>query len=200
MVKWLYNWLYNIVHKNDDHVLVWNDDDTDDEKEVTLLLMESWVDILKEELEEPEVWPQLWDTRLNDLGVSCEVRNGNRHLKAAWLTKNGNWDDVPSWAKQWQNDTLGGDHHIYVRIEDKNGNAIHDRACMAWPPFGEEEGATATPEASGWSNLIMAGQNWNPADGQGPYVVWVDAGDKLHGLGMPHNYHWSFFGVWVEGE
>lgn len=198
MVNWLYNWLWKIVHKDDQHVLVWNENDDEGSLELARTLCLQWADAIADILDDEDVWPELWDTRLNDLGVSCEVRNGNRHLKAAWLTKNGNWDDVPSWAKRWQQDVLGGDHHIYVRIEDKNGNAIHDRSCMAWPPFGEDEGAIAWPEASGWANFIMAGQNWNPANGQGPYVTWVDAGDKLHGLGMPHNNHWSFFGVWVE--
>jgi hypothetical protein len=151
--------------------------------------------------DDPPPWegPEFWDERLTELGITCEVRNGNRHLLAAWLTKNGSWDDVPAFAKQWQQDTLGGDHNAYLRIETPGGEVIHDRLCMAWPPYGEDQGAVAYPEhPSGWGNFIMAGQNWTPANGPGPYVVWCDAGDKLWGLGMPNNQHWSFFGVWVE--
>lgn len=195
---WLYNWLWKLIH-DDNRVIEWNDNDSDDDKEGTLLLLETWADVLREELgEESDIWPQLWDARLSEIKVYAEIRNGNRHLKAAWLTKYGNWDDVPSWAKQWQQDVLGGDHHVYVRIEDKDGNSIHDRMCLAWPPYGEEQGSVTYPEATGWGNFVIAGQNWNPDDGPGPYVAWVDGGDKLWGMGLPLNHHYSFFLVYVE--
>jgi len=142
----------------------------------------------------PYVQKVLWDSRLTELGVSITPSSGKYRLIAAWLTKNGNWDDVPDWAHQWQLDTLGGDHHVFGRCLDAAGNPIAKTFQLSWP--GGSDGRT--PEADGWANLPMAGQNWNPANGPGPYTWYALNGDKLSGVGMPLNNHWSFFGVWQE--
>ncbi len=139
----------------------------------------------------------LWDQRLTDLGITVMQRNGNYRMVAAWLTINGQWDDVPEWAHRWQQDTLGGDHHLFGRLETPAGVAIMDKSFfIAWPQPNYTAGDSRVPEPDGWANIPMAGQNWQPANGPGPYDWWVDSGDKLVGLGMPWNYHYSFFAVW----
>lgn len=143
--------------------------------------------------------PACWDAKLDELGVTVERRNGSLELIAAWTTQYGSWEVVPACAKQYQNDTLGGDHHAYGMALDRNGQPIFEREepfafALVWPDGGD----TRQPEPTGWANLILAGQNWNPADGPGPYTLFVYGGDKLVGIGMPHNHHWSFFGVWAE--
>ena len=141
---------------------------------------------------EPPDVPPLWDSRLTALGLSREKRDGKYRLHAAWMTANGSWDDAPTWARQWQKDTLGGDHHAFGRVEDSRGTAITETFGLVWPGGGD----TRTPESDGWANIPMAGQNWNPDNGPGPYTWFAYSGDKLHGLGMPNNHHVSFFAVW----
>lgn len=140
----------------------------------------------------PPPGPACWDQRLDDIGVTLERRAGQYGLIAAWVTVNGNWNDVPACAQAWQHDTLGGDHHAFGRVETAGGMAIQDTFALVWPGGGD----TRMPEANGWANLVLAGQNWDPGQGQGPYDFFVYGGDKLHGLGMPWNNHWSFFAVW----
>ena len=140
--------------------------------------------------------PAYWDPRLDELGVTVEHRSGRYELIAAWVTINGNWDDVPGWAKQWQLDVLGGDHHTFGRAETPGGNWVSEKFLLVWPHPNYAYGDTRYPEPEGWANLPLGGQNWNPANGPGPYTWFVDGGDKLIGVGMPHNHHWSFFAVW----
>jgi hypothetical protein len=143
---------------------------------------------------EPPAEVPLWDERLTTLGITYQRRTGAYRLAAAWLTINGQWDDVPDWAKKWQLDVLGGDHNCYGRLETPDGKAIFEdkRFILAWPDGGDER----TAEPSGWANIPMAGQNWDPAKGPGPYDWFVESGDKLLGVGMPWNHHYSFFCVW----
>jgi len=136
----------------------------------------------------------LWDPKLTQLGIGYVPRDAAKYyLAAAWMTSNGSWENVPDWARQWQRDTLGGDHHCFGRIETADGHVIAGlRFLLTWPDGGDERGA----EADGWANIPIAGQNWNPANGAGPYTWFVESGDKLAGLGLPLNNHVSFFGVW----
>lgn len=137
-----------------------------------------------------------WDPRLAELGVTVERRSGNYWLAGAWLTINGNWDDVPACAKPWQSDVLGGDHHLYGRLETAAGTALDNTFVVAWGS-GPEDGDARTPEwPAGWANIPIAGQNWDPNEGPGPYTWFCFGGDRLVGLGMPNNHHYSFFGVW----
>lgn len=136
--------------------------------------------------------PELWDAYLDEIGVTIERRDGNYELIAGWHTESGNWDNVPTWAKRWQQDTLGGDHHLFGRCEDASGSAQSNTFALIWPGGGDQRGI----EPDGWANIPMAGQNWNPANGPGPYDWFCFGGDKVKGLGMPHNWHQSFFFVW----
>jgi len=129
--------------------------------------------------------PACWDSRLDEVGVTLERRNGSYELVAAWVTVNGNWDDVPACAKPWQQDTLGGDHHAFGRAETLAGSAIMETFALTWPGTGD----TRTPEADGWANIPIFG------DG-GQYDWFVYGGDKLHDLTLPGNHHWSYFAVW----
>lgn len=141
----------------------------------------------------PEPEAILWDPRLDELGLTVERRQGEYQLIAAWVTINGNWDDVPEWAHFWQMDTLGGDHMFFGRAEDADGKPIAGATiAMVWPSGGD----TRTTDGTGWGNLVLAGQGWDPAQGQGPYTGFAFGGDKLIGMGMPWNWHYSFFGVW----
>lgn len=145
----------------------------------------------------PTATPQtiLWDSKLSELGVTVQFVSGAKYrLISAWTTENGSWDNVPDWARQYQLDTLGGDHHVFGRCLDVNGNAIGKTFMLSWPDGADGR----TPEQDGWANLPLGGQNWNPANGQGPYKWEALDGDKLVGLGLPLNHHWSFFGVWKE--
>jgi hypothetical protein len=144
----------------------------------------------------PAGYPLEWDARLTEIGVHVDATEGPRYvLIAAWLTKNGQWsgvDEPPAFAKKYQLDTLGGDHNVFGMCLDVNGTVIMSKN------FVMQNGGTASrqPEADGWSNLPMSGQAWKPSEGPGPYSWYPLNGEKLIGLGMPNNQHWSFFGVW----
>ena len=135
----------------------------------------------------PTVQPGLacWDPRLDQAGVTLERRDGSYELIAAWVTINGSWDDVIPCAKKWQKDTLGGDHNAFGRAETPAGSAVNETFALVWPDGGD----TRTPEPDGWANIPLYG-------GGGRYTLFVFGGDKLNGLTLPGNHHWSFFGVW----
>jgi len=128
----------------------------------------------------------LFDPRLTQLGVTIEHADYSAEhwrLIAAWLTVNGNWDDVPHWAKVYQLDTLGGDRHVFGRAYNKDGTiAPYAGFWLEWPDGDDMR----TPEPDGWANLpISAGFDW--AQTTGPYS-WQKVGnsDKLVGLGLPY--------------
>jgi hypothetical protein len=155
----------------------------------------------------------LWDDRLTQLGVQRVAADCSQpcwRLKAAWITVNGSWDDVPGWAKRWQQDTLGGDHNVFGRAEQPDGAPIMSASFeLSWPSGADRR----SPEPNGWANLpIYAGYDWSQT--QGPYG-WAQApnGDKVQGVGLPYpplpwevgqthlaapsgGVHVSFFGVW----
>jgi hypothetical protein len=154
----------------------------------------------------------LWDPRLTELGITVQPADYEQphwRLLAAWLTVNGSWDDVPDWARQWQLDTLGGDHHCFGRALDLYGNPYAGAGfVLQWP----DGAAQRTPEADRWANIpIEAGFDWTV--GAGPYS-WAKYGnaDVLMGLGLPYpplpwelnaiaalgGVHVSYFGVWQE--
>ena len=129
---------------------------------------------------------RLWDPRLDQLGVTVSEADTTRdywRLKAAWLTVNGSWDDVPDWARKWQLDTLGGDRHVFGRCLDKTGNPLMGAGfVLSWPDGADQR----TPEADGWANLpINAGFDWQRQ--HGPYS-WGKFGNSawLTGLGLPY--------------
>jgi hypothetical protein len=138
-----------------------------------------------------------WDPRLDDLHISVQQVAGARYqIIAAWLTKNGQWsgpDAPPAFAKKYQNDNLGADHHLMLLCLDAAGNSINKTFVMTDGGL-----ASATPMPYGWANFVMAGQNWDPVNGPGPYSAQALNGWLVRGFGMPHNWHWSFFVVWQE--
>jgi len=137
--------------------------------------------------------PACWDPYLDTLGVTVERRNGEWELVAAWTTTNGQWDPVIACAKAWQTDQLGGDHNAFARAQIDNSLPMPGvTMALIWPGGGD----TRITDGTGWNNMPLAGQNWNPANGPGPYTMFVFGGDKLNGFGMPNNQHVSFFGVW----
>ena len=137
----------------------------------------------------------LWDPVLSSLNVSVQ-RNGRYELIAAWVTHYGSWDGVPTWAKQWQLDTLGGDTHAFGRCLDVDGGVLGDKTfALSWP----DGAAGFTPEPDGWANAFLGGGGslYFPDQGQsGPFTWGPLNSDKLTGLGLPYNQHYSFFGVW----
>lgn len=131
------------------------------------------------------------------LPVSVDFRGkAIYHVVALWTTLNGSWDSVPACARQWQRDTLGGDHHIYMRVETRAGDPVATTYVVDWPPYDDSVAAVRQAEPDGWANVPIAGQNWNPLAGPGPYLAWVFNGDRVYGMGLPYNRHVSYFIVW----
>jgi len=140
-----------------------------------------------------------WDERLNALNVTVENDPGKRYqLFAAFITFYGSWDNVPEWARQWQDDTLGGDTHAYGLCLDVDGNIVESKLFeLSWA--GGEAPSFAEP--SGWANAFIGGpgSTYYPDQGQsGPFSWRPRNGNKLVGIGLPYNLHYSFFGVWQE--
>lgn len=159
-------------------------------------LLEEIKELLKgTQPEQPTPVQTLWDPRLAALGMSIERdvmrRDGEYYLYAVWCTVNGSWDGVPNWARVWQLDTLGGDHHFYGRCEDLDGRVLTNTFALVW----QGGYATAQPEPDGWANVPLYGGPWDPKAGPGPYDAFCFGGDKIK-LGLPYNQHYSFFCVW----
>jgi len=142
----------------------------------------------------------LWDGRLTQLGVGlheidCATVPECWKVKAAWITVSGSWDDVPAFAKQWQQDTLGGDHHVFGRAEYSNGDVAKGAGFYLLWDGGYD---MRTPEADGWANLpIFAGYDW--AQGSGGYSFQKVNGDILTGIGLPYTLPWESSGASAMG-
>lgn len=133
--------------------------------------------------------PACWDSRLDDIGVTLERRNGQYELVAAWAIVNGSWDDsaIPQcvFDNGWGY-VSGADHNAFGRAETADGSDwMAEKFGLVWPDGGD----TRAPEANGWANIPIWG-------GGGKYDWFVYGGDKLHGVTMPGNHHWSTYGVW----
>ena len=155
-----------------------------------------------------------WDPRLTQLGLTVEPADRTKahwRMIDAWLTVAGNWDDVPSFARKYQSDVLGGDHHVFGMALDTFDYPLSEAGfVMMWP----DDGAQRTPadcNRPDWADLpIYAGYPWRETSG--PYT-WQKFGnaDKLCGIGLPFpplprqpqgdayaegGVHVSFFCVW----
>lgn len=142
-----------------------------------------------------------WDDRLDELNVTVEQDAGKRYqLIAAFRTFYGSWDDVPAWARQWQDDTLGGDTHAYGLCLDAGGNVVENKLFeLSW----NGDSAPFVAEPNGWANAFLGGpgSTYYPDQGEkGPFSWNPRNGNKLQGLGLPYNLHYSFFGVWQEAD
>jgi len=108
-------------------------------------------------------------------------------ISHVFLTVNGSWEDVPSWAKQFQNDNLGGATHGFVLGFGLDGARRQDRELFmqGWPDgysfFSPQR------EHDWWGNcLVTAGYNWQETSG--PYYLQANAvsSAKLCGVGLPY--------------
>ncbi len=154
---------------------------------------------------------RLWDPRLTQLratidGSKVDYSKTYWRIIAAWITVNGSWDDVPAFAKPYQKDTLGGDHHVFGRALFRDGTVATTAGfTLSWPDGSDGR----LPEADGWANLpLQAG--FDPKVTSGPYK-WVKFGnaETFAGAGMPFTLPWttlqpaggvhvSYFVVWQE--
>jgi len=98
-------------------------------------------------------------------------------------------------------DESGGNHNVYYRVEDENGQALLGMGvCLGfpWSPnedcshLTEQRGA-AYPDGYG-ADYPIWGTGWNPVNGPGPYSAWVSGppSDRVIGMGMPLNIHVNF--------
>lgn len=95
----------------------------------------------------------------------------------------------------------GGNHNVYYRLEDTDGQAILGLSvCLGfpWPPnqdcshFTEQRGGVY-PSGYG-ADYPIFGTGWNPIGGPGPYAAWVSGlpSDRVVGMGMPLNFHVNY--------
>ena len=159
-----------------------------------------------------------FDPRLVRLGVTVEPADYTQphwRLQAAWLTVSGSWDDVPAFARPYQRDYLGGDHHVFGMARDLLGYTLPGAGFVLVWPDGAAQRTPADSDRVDWADCpIYAGYDW--AQMAGPYAFGkFGNADKLCGLGLPFpplpwqpqgdayaegGVHVSVFGVWQECE
>ena len=133
---------------------------------------------------------RLIDPRIELLGMTIEeppdTTRTHWDISHAWITVNGNWDDVPDFALPFQNDNLGGATHGFMLGIGLNGQRRQDEKLFlqGWP--GNYAFFSPHKEHDWWGNcLCTAGYNWQAATG--PY--WLQANSvssaKLCGVGLP---------------
>ena len=157
------------------------------------------------------------DARLMNYTVK-QGTNTLYRLTYLFTTLEGSWEvtpdkpySIPKWAKDryllppsdpHYFDDAGGNHHLFIRVEDENGNAL-PVAVRFWSEE-DDHGVPLNPitkntgeKRSGWQNLDIY-NSFNPARGE--RGAWsfapVDALDILVGGGLPNNAHVSTFAVW----
>lgn len=145
----------------------------------------------------------LWDPRLDDFyglgSLHAEIIPcaGCRYkLTHVWLTRDGNWDDVPAWAKQFQNfPEAGGATHTFANVRRADGSPeVGKTVVLSWPSGSDWRQA----DERGWVNFFT-NQPYYPDQGQrGPYCIQPLNGDMLCGGGLPYGIHVSLFGAWKE--
>jgi len=141
----------------------------------------------------------LWDSRLTPLNITVEQDpNLPYQLIAAFCTIDGSWDNVPEWAQVYATADFperGGDHNVFGRCLDMQGNVIPNKTFVITWPGGQD---TRQPEASGWANVPIYAYFIPDRGETGPYTWNPINGNRLMGLGLPWKRHYSFFGVWRE--
>ncbi len=170
-----------------------------------------------------------WASNFRARVVRCEARPDNPpgeivyRLKDLFTTRDGSWDpsqkpgSLPQWARDaylrpWGApdyfDDAGGDHNLFARVLDRNGQPVKSQdLIIGWSDglhlLGQSEFAqaiklTMTPkEKSGWGNQPI----WNsfsPERGDSGAWCWCPRGaaDVVAGGGLPNNQHVSWFAVW----
>ena len=138
-----------------------------------------------------------------------------------FTTRDGSWEpssaygSLPQWARDsylrpWGApdyfDDAGGDHHLFARVLDLDGNPLKERDLICYWSDGFARLGDAgyqgyvhmTPkEGSGWANNVIF-NSYDPEGGGVGAWCWcpVGAADVVVGGGMPHNHHISTFAVW----
>lgn len=147
----------------------------------------------------PPVVPEpLWDARLDALNVKYEPLAGAKyHLIAAWMTENGQWDGVPSWAWQYvaSIDGAGGETHAFAGVFDLAGKPVAGKNVVLYWPDGNDARLT---QADGWANWFVNAKYYPDQGATGPYWFAPLKGDVLRGAGLPYGRHVSVFGLWQE--
>jgi hypothetical protein len=156
----------------------------------------------------------LIDQRITQLGAIVDRRSVSDQepywrITHAWVTINGNWDDVPGFAKPFQQDTLGGAHHAYCACT--LDSELHQGAG-----FVLENGGLTSREATddGWADFVIgpSGYDWKQA--RGPYSIRkIGNAEILRGVGLPYpplpwqdgivtagGVHVSWFCIWQYTE
>ncbi|MBW7884068.1 MAG: hypothetical protein H3C34_15780 [Caldilineaceae bacterium] len=170
-----------------------------------------------------------WAREFNLTVVPCEERPDRPQgdlvyrVKDLFTTFSGSWEPTdapggcPTWAREsylrpWGApdyfDDAGGDHNLFARVLDLDGNPVKTRdLIIAWsdgfhllgePDFSSHIKMTMTPkDKSGWANQPI----WNsfvPERGERGAWCWCPQGasDVVSGGGLPDNLHISTFVVW----
>jgi hypothetical protein len=154
------------------------------------------------------------------LGLSATPRAplpGAAHayeLRHLFTTQNGSWDpsgrpyDVPDWARlaylkapndpQYFDDA-GGDHHLFARVEDEQGNPL-PTPIRFWSRDGQHiESKSTADKKSGWANIPIWSSFSPDRAEQGPWLWGPDGALAVavaDGGGLPNNEHVSSFAVW----
>ncbi len=141
----------------------------------------------------PSAGPEVWDARLDDLGIfftEAKVPAGT------WY-----WKLIRAAYENEQES--GGTHHIYFKVLDENGDSLENQEVwMAWPTGNPTDSASALTKGKlddYWGNLAMFG-GWCPfwpEGGHGPYGSYVDGlSDEVWGMGLPCNRHVNYRLTW----
>ncbi len=168
-----------------------------------------------------------WARQLNVMVKRCEDRpdrpQGDKvyRLTDLFTTQSGSWEPsdrrgaVPSWARERYLrplsapdffDDAGGDHHLFARVLDVDGNpVVADNLVRYWSDGFERLGEPGyngyvrmTPKrASGWANQPVF-NSFSPERGETGAWCWCPEGaaDVVCGGGLPNNEHVSMFAVW----
>ena len=135
-----------------------------------------------------------WDPRLTALKAyvnkaGVDYTKPHFRIIAAWLTVDGNWDDVPDFARKWQSDKLGGATHVFGLALDPQGNR-YDRAGFVLRNGGEK-GFIGEPANGQWANALIgpSGYDWKATPGpyrwqKGPSSVAPGGAEEFVGAGL----------------
>ena len=144
-------------------------------------------------------------------------------VKDIFTTRDGSWEpgDVkPGSLPQWARDSYlrpfgapdyfddaGGDHHLFGRVEDQEGNPLPEAQIVFWSDgldkIGDKDytgwvGQDTKPK-SGWTNLVMyASSSYIPDRGEcGSWSMMKGSApsEVVTCMGMPNQWHVSTFVV-----
>lgn len=170
-----------------------------------------------------------WVTHFNGKVIRNEERPDNPggdtvyRVKEVFTTRDGSWDwsdkagAIEPWARERYLlppsdpayfDDAGGDHHLFARLLDEQGNPLtNPESVICWSDgihllenanFASFIKMTITPKPkSGWGNQPIW-SSFSPQRGEtGPWA-WCPRGaaDVVVGGGLPDNLHVSWFVVW----